>query len=157
MDKAYNPQVNEETSILTTINMPLPKRLIEPVNLDRSARSDEENSETIDLDTGMNIKLSNIIRQLSSLSKHSDNLFDELGREAVKVSERTKSLQSRIVRLAIKITPPEAVDAVEAVEAVEADEAVNKVFKSSKKLDQQLFTRETMPSSMLELYEVKCL
>lgn len=42
-------------------------------------------------------------RQLSSLSRHAEDLFGELAKEAGNISERTNSLQARIDRLAIKV------------------------------------------------------
>lgn len=43
-------------------------------------------------------------RQLSSLSKHAEDMFGELTREATGLAERTNVLQARIDRLAIKVT-----------------------------------------------------
>lgn len=43
-------------------------------------------------------------RQLSSLSKHAEDMFGELTREATNLAERTNVLQARIDRLAIKVT-----------------------------------------------------
>lgn len=130
--------------------MPLPKRLIEPIHVARSGYSREDISETTELETVTNTTLTNIIRQLSSLSKHSEDLFGELAREAVHLSDRANSLQARIDRLAIKVTQLDST-----VEEVSLqDIQMKKAFKSSCSFDQQIFSRATMPAPMLETYKV---
>lgn len=130
--------------------MPLPKRLIEPIHVARSGYSREDISETTELETVTNTTLTNIIRQLSSLSKHSEDLFGELAREACSLSERANSLQARIDRLAIKVTQLDST-----VEEVSLqDIQLKKAFKSSNVFDQQIFSRATMPAPMLETYKV---
>jgi WAS protein family, member 3 len=81
--------------------MPLPKRTIEPIHVARSLAREELPSE---LETVTNTTLTNIVRQLSSLSKHSEDLFGELAREASNLADRANSLQARIDRLAVKAT-----------------------------------------------------
>lgn len=130
--------------------MPLPKRLIEPNYVARSGYSREDISETTELETVTNTTLTNIIRQLSSLSKHSEDLFGELAREAVNLSERANSLQARIDRLSIKVTQLDST-----VEEVSLqDIQLKKAFKSASIFDQQIFSRATMPAPMLETYKV---
>lgn len=130
--------------------MPLPKRLIEPIHVARSGYTGEGISETTELETVTNTTLTNIIRQLSSLSKHSEDLFGELAREAGHLSERTNSLQARIDRLAIKVTQLDST-----VEEVSLqDIQLKKAFKSATIFDQQIFSRATMPAPMLETYKV---
>lgn len=130
--------------------MPLPKRLIEPIHVARSAYSRDDNiSETTELETVTNTTLTNIIRQLSSLSKHSEDLFGELAREAGGLSERANSLQARIDRLAIKVTQLDST-----VEEVSLqDIQLKKAFKSASIFDQQIFSRATMSAPMLETYK----
>lgn len=130
--------------------MPLPKRIIEPVYVARSAYSRDELREPPELETVTNTTLTNIIRQLSSLSKHSEDLFGELAREAGHLSERSNSLQARIDRLSIKVTQLDST-----VEEVSLqDIQLKKAFKSATVFDQQIFSRATMPAPMLETYEV---
>lgn len=107
-------------------------------------------TEPTELETVTNTTLTNIIRQLSSLSKHSENLFGELAREAGLLSERSNSLQARIDRLAIKVTQLDST-----VEEVSLqDIQMKKAFKSEVVFDQQIFSRATMPDAMLETYIV---
>lgn len=132
--------------------MPLPKRIIEPVFVARSAYPREEIrlNEPTELETVTNTTLTNIIRQLSSLSKHSEDLFGELAREAGQLSERSNSLQARIDRLAIKVTQLDS-----NVEEVSLqDIQLKKAFKSATVFDQQIFSRATMPAPMLATYLV---
>lgn len=130
--------------------MPLPKRIIEPVFVARSAYSRDDIHEPTELETVTNTTLTNIIRQLSSLSKHSEDLFGELTREAGLLSERSNSLQARIDRLAIKVTQLDST-----VEEVSLqDIQMKKAFKSATVFDQQIFSRATMPAAMLATYMV---
>lgn len=130
--------------------MPLPKRIIEPVFVARSGYPRDDINEPIELETVTNTTLTNIIRQLSSLSKHSEDLFGELAREAGQLSERSNSLQARIDRLAIKVTQLDS-----NVEEVSLqDIQMKKAFKSATVFDQQIFSRATMPAPMLETYLV---
>lgn len=129
--------------------MPLPKRSIEPVHVARSMYVREGLSESIELETVTNTTLTNIIRQLSSLSKHSEDLFGELAREAGNLGDRANSLQVRIDRLAIKVTQLDST-----VEEVNLqDIQLKKAFKSATVFDQQIFSRATMPAPMLETYQ----
>lgn len=129
--------------------MPLPKRTIEPVHVARSIYVRDEAATPTELETVTNTTLTNIIRQLSSLSKHSEDLFGELARDAGTLLERSNSLQARIDRLAIKVTQLDST-----VEEVSLqDIQLKKAFKSASVFDQQIFSRATMPAAMLETYE----
>uniref|UniRef100_A0A8B9J7H9 WASP family member 3a n=1 Tax=Astyanax mexicanus TaxID=7994 RepID=A0A8B9J7H9_ASTMX len=81
--------------------MPLVKRNIEPRHLSRGALPEGIGSE---LECVTNNTLSAIIRQLSSLSKHAEDVFGELFNEANTFYLRANSLQDRVDRLAVKVT-----------------------------------------------------
>lgn len=130
--------------------MPLPKRLIEPTFVARSGYARDNLAESTELETVTNTTLTNIIRQLSSLSKHSEDLFGELAREAGNLSEHANSLQARIDRLAIKVTQLDST--IEEVSLQDIQQ--KKAFKSATVFDQQIFSRATMPAPMLETYNV---
>lgn len=83
--------------------MPLPKRLVEPVHVARGTIP-EDFPLPSELEAATNGTLANTIRQLSSLSRHAEDLFGELAREAVNLSDRANSLQARIDRLTVKVT-----------------------------------------------------
>lgn len=127
--------------------MPLPKRSIEPVHVARSVYQQDE-LQSVELETVTNTTLTNIIRQLSSLSKHAEDVFGELARDVGNIGDRANSLQARIDRLAIKVTQLDST--VEEVPLT--DITRKKAFKSAKIFDQQIFSRSTMPAPMLETY-----
>uniref|UniRef100_A0A336LSH9 Wiskott-Aldrich syndrome protein family member n=1 Tax=Culicoides sonorensis TaxID=179676 RepID=A0A336LSH9_CULSO len=127
--------------------MPLPKRTIEPVYVARSVYS--QNELPSDLEAVTNTTLTNIVRQLSSLSKHSEDIFGELNRDANNLAERANSLQARIDRLSIKVTQLDST--VEEVSLTEIQ--LKKAFKSQTVFDQQIFSRSTMPTAMLDTYQ----
>lgn len=83
--------------------MPLPKRVVEPVHVSRNTIPDGYPLPS-ELEAATNGTLANTVRQLSSLSRHAEDLFGELAREAQGLSARANNLQARIDRLAIKVT-----------------------------------------------------
>ncbi|KAM3965755.1 LOW QUALITY PROTEIN: wiskott-Aldrich syndrome protein family member 3 SCAR [Aphomia sociella] len=127
--------------------MPLPKRCVEPVHVSRGTVP-ERLVIPSELEAVTNGTLANTVRQLSSLSKHAEDMFGELTREATGLAERTNVLQARIDRLAIKVTQLDS-----GVEEVSLqDIQMRKAFRSSRTFQQQLFSRNTMPSAMLSTY-----
>lgn len=83
--------------------MPLPKRVVEPVHVARNTIP-EDFPLPSELEAATNGTLANAVRQLSSLSRHAEDLFGELARDAHVLASRASSLQARIDRLAIKVT-----------------------------------------------------
>ena len=81
--------------------MPLPERLVQPVNVSRGTLSYSVPDE---LEGVTNGTLANIIRQLSSLSRHAEEMFGNLFTEAEVVAARSSSLQAKIDKLAIRVT-----------------------------------------------------
>lgn len=78
--------------------MPLEQRIISPVHVCRGAIPTDERGQPLsqvanDLECVMNGSLANVIRQLSSLSKHADDLFGALFHEASGLVRRTNQLQ----------------------------------------------------------------
>ncbi|XP_043253753.1 wiskott-Aldrich syndrome protein family member 3 isoform X1 [Colletes gigas] len=127
--------------------MPLPKRLVEPVLVARGTIP-EDFPLPSELEAVTNGTLANTIRQLSSLSRHAEDLFGELAREAHSLSDRANSLQARIDRLAVKVTQLDS-----NVEEVSLQDIhMRKAFKSSVVFDQQVVSRDTMPTAMMETY-----
>ncbi|XP_041981937.1 wiskott-Aldrich syndrome protein family member 3 [Aricia agestis] len=127
--------------------MPLPKRCVEPVHVSRGTVP-ERLAVPSELEAVTNGTLANTVRQLSSLSKHAEDMFGELTREATGLAERTNVLQARIDRLAIKVTQLDS-----GVEEVSLqDIQMRKAFRSARSFQQQLFSRTTMPSAMLATY-----
>ena len=89
--------------------MPLIKRRIEPTELSRAHIGQGIRNE---LECVTNNTLANVIRQLSSLSKHAEDLFGELTKEATIVFQRSNNLQDRIDKLRIKVTQLDSTVAV---------------------------------------------
>lgn len=113
--------------------MPLPKRVVEPIHVARGTIPDEFPLPS-ELEAVTNGTLANTVRQLSSLSKHAEDLFGELAREAQNLHDRSNSLQARIDRLAIKVTQLDST-----VEEVSLqDTHLRKAFKSAIVFDQQV-------------------
>ncbi|KAM7397934.1 hypothetical protein PAMA_006008 [Pampus argenteus] len=125
--------------------MPLVKRNIEPRHLCHGAVPDGIGNE---LECVTNNTLSAIIRQLSSLSKHAENVFGELFNEANTFYVRANSLQDRIDRLAHKVTQLDS--SVEEVSLQDIN--MRKAFKSSTIQDQQVLSKGSTPNSVSEMY-----
>lgn len=127
--------------------MPLVKRNIEPKHLCRGELPEGIGSE---LECVMNNTLSAIIRQLSSLSKHAEDIFGELFNEANTFYLRANSLQDRIDRLAVKVTQLDST--VEEVSLQDIN--MRKAFKSSTTQDQQVVSQGSIPNPVKEMYNL---
>ncbi|XP_043922660.1 wiskott-Aldrich syndrome protein family member 1 [Protopterus annectens] len=127
--------------------MPLVKRNIEPRHLCHTVLPRNIKNE---LECVTNISLSNIIRQLSSLSKYAEDVFGELFNEAHTFSFRVNSLQERVDRLSVSITQ---LDPKEEELSLQ-DITMRKAFRSSTVQDQQLFDRRTLPIPLHETYGI---
>ncbi|KAF4072811.1 hypothetical protein AMELA_G00251760 [Ameiurus melas] len=125
--------------------MPMVKRNIKPHHVCRVAVPESVGCE---LECVTNNTLSSIIHQLSSLSKHAEDVFGELFGEANTFYLRTNSLQERIDRLAVKVTQLDS-----GVEEVSLQD-VNmwKAFRSSTAEDQQVVSRISIPNPVAEMY-----
>ncbi|KAJ8010729.1 hypothetical protein DPEC_G00078190 [Dallia pectoralis] len=127
--------------------MPLVKRNIQPHHLCRGALPEGIGSE---LECVMNNTLCSIIRQLSSLSKHAEDIFGELFIEANMFYLRANSLQDRIDRLAVKVTQLDST--VEEVSLQDIN--MKKAFKSSTAQDQQVVSTRSIPIPVKEMYNL---
>ncbi|KAM4700602.1 actin-binding protein WASF3 [Discoglossus pictus] len=125
--------------------MPLVKRNIEPRHLCRGTLPDGITSE---LECVTNSTLAAIIRQLSSLSKHAEDIFGELFNEANNFYIRANSLQDRIDRLAVKVTQLDST--VEEVSLQDIN--MRKAFKSSTTQDQQVISENSIPNPVIDIY-----
>ncbi|XP_053312379.1 actin-binding protein WASF3 [Spea bombifrons] len=125
--------------------MPLVKRNIEPRHL---CRGSIPNGITSELECVTNSTLAAIIRQLSSLSKHAEDIFGELFNEANHFYIRANSLQDRIDRLAVKVTQLDST--VEEVSLQDIN--MRKAFKSSTIQDQQVVSTNSIPHPITDIY-----
>ncbi|XP_035627711.1 actin-binding protein WASF3-like isoform X2 [Oncorhynchus keta] len=125
--------------------MPLVKRSIDPRHLCRGALPKGIGSE---LECVTNNSLSAIIRQLSSLSKHAEDVFGELFSEANTFYLRANGLQDRIDHLAVKVTQLDST--VEEVSLQDIN--MRKAFKSSTVQDQQVVSNSSSSNPVAEMY-----
>jgi WAS family protein 3 len=126
--------------------MPFNKRTVEPIHLSQVQVPKNIPNE---LECVANQTLANVIRQLSSLSSHAQDLFDELITDAGHIFQRTEALHGRIERLKLKVTQLDS-----NVEEVTIQDVNNrKPFVSVTRVDQQVVNRATMPQSLRLLYE----
>uniref|UniRef100_A0A0R3RUE8 Wiskott-Aldrich syndrome protein family member n=1 Tax=Elaeophora elaphi TaxID=1147741 RepID=A0A0R3RUE8_9BILA len=119
--------------------MPLTRRAISPVNvslhrLPSSIQQDE-------LECVANGTLANLIRQLSSLSRHAEHIFGEVYHETVKLDHKTNTLSQRIERLAHKVTQLDYTQ-----EQVSLEDLHFCI------IDQHTLDRQTLPSALAECY-----
>ncbi|KAM6447854.1 actin-binding protein WASF3 isoform 2-T5 [Liasis olivaceus] len=125
--------------------MPLIKRNIEPRHLCQGTLPEGITSE---LECVTNSTLAAIIRQLSSLSKHAEDVFGELFNEANNFYIRANSLQDRIDRLSVKVTQLDST--VEEVSLQDIN--MKKAFKSSTIQDQQVVSKSSIPNPIADIY-----
>ncbi|XP_066279381.1 actin-binding protein WASF3-like [Branchiostoma lanceolatum] len=125
--------------------MPLIKRNVDPVHLCRGSLPQGISNE---LECVTNNALSGIIRQLSNLSKHAEDMFGELFKEASAFQHRCVTLQQRIDKLRVKVTQLDST--VEEVSLQDIN--MRKAFKTSIIPDQQVTSRQSMPSAMQDTY-----
>lgn len=133
--------------------MPLEQRVVDPICISRGtlpldASGNLAISIPNELECVTNGSLANVIRQLSSLSSHAEELFGGILEETSVLISRASSLQVRIDRLAVKVTQLDS-----SVEEISLQDIhLKKPFKSSSCYDQQVVSRQTMPSSLVEQY-----
>ncbi|VDK43449.1 unnamed protein product [Anisakis simplex] len=126
--------------------MPLIKRAISPVNV--SLHRLPASVQTDELECVANGTLANLVRQLSSLSRHAEHIFGEIYHEAVKVDHKTNTMAQRIDRLTHKVTQLDCSQEQVSLE----DLHMRKPFKSSALIDQHTLDRQTLPSALSECY-----
>ncbi|XP_041351789.1 wiskott-Aldrich syndrome protein family member 2-like [Gigantopelta aegis] len=126
--------------------MPLTKRNIEPTYVSRVEVPPNVRNE---LECVTNNTLANVIRELSSLSKHAEDMFYELSQEANAVFSRAHQLTMRIEHVRDKVTQLNA--AVDVVSLANIHSI--KPFKSEIVKEQQGLSRTTIPKSILEMHQ----
>jgi WAS family protein len=82
--------------------MPLLLRTVEPSYVSRGTLPERFPVQN-DLEAVANGTLSNVIRQLSSLSHHAEELFLDLIKVGSEIATRASNLQARIDRLAVRV------------------------------------------------------
>lgn len=82
--------------------MPLIKRAVSPVDVSRVKIPPEVTNG--ELQFVANSTLANLIRQLSSISKHAEHIFGEIYLEAMKLDHKSNTLEKRIANLTEKVS-----------------------------------------------------
>lgn len=158
--------------------MPLQQRVIEPVNVSRStlplppgdikpliksiaaatgqglaanAAAAANINIVNELECVTNGTLSNLIRQLSSLSRQAEELLGGIFNDASKILTRTVNLQQRMDTLSARM---EALDQPSDASIILRDPTMQyETFSSDMTCDQQVLSKQQMPSSVAELYQ----
>ncbi|PAV59574.1 hypothetical protein WR25_01839 [Diploscapter pachys] len=126
--------------------MPLVKRSISPSNVSRGTLP--SNVQREELQCVANGTLANLIRQLSSLSKHAEHIAGEIFHEAMKLEHKSSTLQQRIERLTAKVSGLD----INSDQARLEELHMRKAFKSSMLFDQHILDRSTLPTALSEKY-----
>lgn len=154
--------------------MPLVKRAIEPVFISRAPLDPSVSNELegVSLNT-----FAGIIRQLSNLSWHAENLFGELFNEANVINQRANSLRNKIsdiranverldpvvergktmvistINLLLNMVTLTVKCQIVFCFTVSVEDIVNaNHFKSSQESSQQILHRITLPTALKEVY-----
>ncbi|VDM84568.1 unnamed protein product, partial [Strongylus vulgaris] len=138
--------------------MPLIKRAVSPVDVSRVKIPPEVTNG--ELQYVANSSLANLIRQLSSISKHAEHIFGEIYLEAMKLDHKSNTLEKRIANLTEKVSKLDSTN--EQGESKQVFSAylmskpslgelqMRKPFKSSMLVDQHTLDRSTLPVALAE-------
>ncbi|XP_023933793.2 uncharacterized protein LOC112042852 [Bicyclus anynana] len=136
--------------------MPFVQRVLEPKFLSRTSLRDENGKPKVtdeELQAVTNCTLSNALRQLASLVLLAEDIFSELTSQLEGITERSKCARTKIERihdLVEKYDPK----IVPVPEGSLSDFALRKVhYTASNPLKKELFTADTRPASLRNLYE----
>ncbi|CAI9535678.1 unnamed protein product [Staurois parvus] len=124
--------------------MPLVARCIEPRYLCREKIPNVRS----ELECMTNITLSNVIRQLGSLSCYAEDIFGELFTEASMFAQRVGMLGERVEKLQVKVTQLDPKEEEVSLQGINT----RKAFHSSTLQDQQLFVRDSLSVPVCETY-----
>ncbi|XP_045765601.1 uncharacterized protein LOC123867558 [Maniola jurtina] len=136
--------------------MPFVQRVVDPKFLSRTSLRDENGKPRVtdeELQAVTNCTLSNALRQLASLVLLAEDIFSELTSQLEGITERSKCARSKIEciqELVEKYDPKK----VPVPEGSLSDFALRKVhYTASNPLRKELFTADTRPASLRNLYE----
>ncbi|XP_071993113.1 actin-binding protein WASF2 [Engystomops pustulosus] len=124
--------------------MPLVARCIEPRHVCRQKLPNVRS----ELECVTNISLSNVIRQLGSLSRYAEDIFGELFNEASLFAQRVGTLGERVEKLQVKVTQLDPKEEEVSLQGINT----RKAFHSNTMQDQQLFVRDSLSIPVCETY-----
>uniref|UniRef100_A0A7E4VXF2 Wiskott-Aldrich syndrome protein family member n=1 Tax=Panagrellus redivivus TaxID=6233 RepID=A0A7E4VXF2_PANRE len=125
--------------------MPLTSRTVSPVHIFKGrlpANVKEDEIQCVN-----NGALSNLIRQMGSLSRHAHSIFDNVRNELNEHDKRVEKIHDRLQALQENLTKPEA------PKKPVTNEEDQKQFKSINRIDRHPLHRSTMPAALKELYD----
>ncbi|CAH8573215.1 unnamed protein product [Schistosoma turkestanicum] len=127
--------------------MPLPKHTVQPVKLSQVVVPDGVDNE---LEFVVNSTICNVMRQIASVSRLANTMFEELTTDLSRLVERTVRIQNRLGKLHedMQIARNGDEDLTAGVHEVEIP-----VFTSKKPTDSQVLNQNTIPPSMRSLYD----
>ncbi|XP_045197080.1 actin-binding protein WASF2-like [Mercenaria mercenaria] len=125
--------------------MPFIQRIVDPIHV---SRVEVDKSVTNELECVTNHSLANIIRQLSSLSQHAEDMFADLYRETTTFFNRASELNNRVEHLRIKVTQLNPTEEEVSLQDIH----LRKPYQSSKQHDQQVVSRITIPKAIQDVY-----
>ncbi|XP_072034247.1 actin-binding protein WASF3-like isoform X2 [Amphiura filiformis] len=126
--------------------MPLVKREIQPVFVSRGLDVIPKGI-TNELECVTNCTLSSVIRQLSNLARHAEDVFAELYTEANFVFKKSNALQDRIDRLSVKVTQLDSVHDEDTLEGYMSQIPYHNTFNTG---DQVILDNGTLPLALQE-------
>lgn len=94
--------------------------------------------------------LANVIRQLSNLAFHADDIFNGILNESKRLGQKTEQLQHRISQLAENVTGLD----FQQEQVAFTDLNCSELFKSSSSYDQEVLSRQTMPIALARKYNM---
>ncbi|XP_063533407.1 mucin-2 [Cydia strobilella] len=136
--------------------MPFVQRVVEPKFLSRTSLRDEDGRPKVtdeELQAVTNCTLSNALRQLASLVLLAEDIFSELTAQLQGITERSKVAQAKIEAIngVVEKYDPKKVPVPE---GSLSNFALRKVhYTASHPLKKELFTPDTRPTSLRNLYE----
>ncbi|XP_052808945.1 actin-binding protein WASF3-like [Mya arenaria] len=128
--------------------MPFVHRIVDPIHV---SRLQVGKTVTDELECVTNNSLANIIRQLSSLSHHAEDMFADLYNETKMIFKRATELNSRVEHLRVEVTQLNPTEEEVSLQNIH----LRKPYQSSKLHDQQVVARITIPKAIQDLYN-KC-
>ncbi|VDP78502.1 unnamed protein product, partial [Schistosoma curassoni] len=127
--------------------MPLPKHTVQPVKLSQVIVPNGIDNE---LEFVVNSTVCNVMRQIASVSRLANTMFEELTTDFSRLVERTVRLQNRLGKLHedMQMARSGDEDLTAGVQEVEIP-----VFSSKKPTDSQVLNQNTIPPSMRSQYD----
>lgn len=131
--------------------MPLEERVLQPIYVSRGIIDGQKNIYNLlpnELECFTNETLANIIKQLSSLSMYAEDLFASIIQDASSLIQRTNTLKQKMNNLSLKVNQLDSTNEDVSLHDIH----LKKPYKPQNTTVQEIFSKKTMPKSILELY-----